>query len=233
MANYGYTPAAPVNLQLPASTTTSTDLEAHVERLQELHRFAHDIVREAQAHQAEYANRQRLPVPFKPGDMVRISAQHLSFGQQPCPKFRDRFIGPCQIVKQMSPVAFKIRLPPGATCHDVFHASRLEKWTRDVTHGRQCTKPPPLIADPAAEFVVDRLLDVDFNRNLTGLLFKVRWSAPYNDEQHDSWEPLRGLQRLSALDDFLQGETWKKFIATPDYLKFQARFPKRVPAEDS
>ena len=130
-------------------------------------------------------------------------------------------------------MAFKIQLPPGARCHDVFHASQLEKWANDDKYGRVASKPPPLITDPTAEFVVDRLLDVDFNSNFTGLLFKVRSAAPYDDEQHDSWEPLRGLQKLSALDEFLKSSTWKKFIATTDYLKFQQRFPKRILAEDS
>ena len=81
---------------------------------------------------------------------------------------------PCKILRQISPVAFKVQLPPGARCNDVFHASQLEKWTIDDKYGRVANKPPPLITDPSAEFVVDRLLDVDFNNNLTGLLFKGR-----------------------------------------------------------
>ena len=94
---------------------------------------------------------------------------------------------------QISPVAFKIQLPPGAKCNDVFHSSELEKWTIDDKCGRVANKPPPLITDPYAEFVVDRLLDVDLNGNLTGLLFKVRWATPFEDEKHESLEPLRGL----------------------------------------
>ena len=233
MANYGFTPAAPADVSLPSTSTPPSNLEEHISRLQELHKFATSVVTEAHARQAAYANRSRLPVPFRVGDKVKITAQPLTFLQQPCPKFRNRFVGPVKIIEQVSPVAFKVQLPPGAKCHDIFHTSRLEKWTTDAEYQRSSSQPPPLISDPAAEFVVDKIIDVDFNRNMTGLLFQVKWAAPYDADEHDSWEPLRGLTKLSALDDFMKTPTWQDFSATPDYLKFQQKFPKRVPAEDS
>ena len=233
MANYGFNPAAPADLGLPTARTAASNLEEHITRLQELHKFATTTVTEAHARQAAYANRSRLPVPFRVGDHVKIQAHPFTFGQQPCPKFRNRFVGPVKILQQVSPVAFKVQLPPGARCHDVFHVSRLEKWTTDAAFNRKSPQPAPLIADPAAEFVVDKLVDVDFNSNSTGLLFKVKWASPFDGDDYDSWEPLRGLNKLSALDDFLKTPTWTSFKSTPDFSKFQRRFPKRIPAEDS
>ena len=93
-----------------------------------MHRFAHDCVKAAQAHMQDAANRHRLPVPFTVGDKVKLKATNLRFVQQPCSKLRDRYIGPFLITEEVSPVAFRLKLPPGVRIHDVVHASLLEKW---------------------------------------------------------------------------------------------------------
>jgi hypothetical protein len=49
----------------------------------------------------------------------------------------------------------------------------------------------------AKRFKVDQILDVAFNSNGTGLLFKVRWPPPFNVPSEDTWEPMRGVNHLS------------------------------------
>jgi hypothetical protein len=80
----------------------------------------------------EVANRHRLPLPFTFGDKVKLKAKNLRFVQQPCSKLRDRYIGPFLITGEVSPVAFRFKLPLGVRMHDVVHASLLEKWNSDT-----------------------------------------------------------------------------------------------------
>jgi hypothetical protein len=159
----------------PTSPTTATFednepnriLPEQVKILVEMHRFAHDCVKAAQAHMQEEANRHRFQVPFTFGDKVKLKATNLRFVQQPCSKLRDRYIGPYLITEEVSPVAFRLKLPL-----EYVHASLLEKWNLDIEHADSAQ--PILIVHGAKRFEVDRLLDVAFNSNGTGLLFKVR-----------------------------------------------------------
>jgi hypothetical protein len=95
--------------------------------LVEMHRFAHDCVKAAQAHMQDVANQHWLPVPFLVGDKVKLKATNLRFVKQPCSKLRDRYIGPFLITEEVSPVAFRLKLPHGVRIHDVVHASLLER----------------------------------------------------------------------------------------------------------
>lgn len=231
-ANYGFDPSAPLDLQL--EERPHRDLPDHVARLQELHRYAKDTVTAAHARQAAYANQHRQPSSFAVGDTVRINAEHFKFQQQPCPKFRDRYVGPFTITRQVSPVAFEVSAPPGSRFHPVFHVSRLEKWTSDIDHLRDAApRPLPIVSDATHEFLVESLLDVDFNSNRTGLLFNVRWAAPYDSPEHDTWEPLRHLSNTIALDVFLRSPAWATFASTKEFLRFNKSFPNRVPTLSS
>jgi hypothetical protein len=104
----------------PTTQTTATfedndprhTLPEHVKILVEMHRITHDCVKAAQAHMQESTNRQRLPIPFTVGDKAKLKAANLRFVQQPCSKLRDCYIGPFLITEEVSPVAFRLKLPP-------------------------------------------------------------------------------------------------------------------------
>jgi hypothetical protein len=69
----------------PTSSTTATfednepnrTLPEQVKILVEMHKFAHDCVKAAQAHMQEVANRHRLLVPFTIRDKVKLKATNL------------------------------------------------------------------------------------------------------------------------------------------------------------
>jgi DUF971 family protein len=77
-----------------------------------MHIFSHDRIKATQAHMQESANRHRLKVPFAVGDIVKLKAANLRFVQQPCSELRDRYIGPFLITEEVSPIAFRLKLPP-------------------------------------------------------------------------------------------------------------------------
>jgi hypothetical protein len=67
----GFEPTSPTTATFEDNEPSRT-LPEQVKILVEMHRFAHDRVRAAQAHMQEAANRHRLPLPFTFGDKVNV-----------------------------------------------------------------------------------------------------------------------------------------------------------------
>jgi hypothetical protein len=70
---------------------------------------------------------------------------------------------------------------------------------------------------------------VAFNSNGTGLLFKVRWAAPFNVPSEDTWEPMREVNHLSNFSEFLRTDVYREFSGTLDFVRFRNRRPTRTP----
>ena len=50
-------------------------------------------------------------------------------------KLSPRFIGPFEILERVGTFAYRLALPPNMSCvHEVFHVSRLRKYTPDPAH---------------------------------------------------------------------------------------------------
>jgi len=65
-----------------------------------------------------YADKKRLPHPFKVDDQMPVL---FAFS-----KLAQRFYGPFRIVKQIGEVAFELELPLGVQIHPIFHVSNLK-----------------------------------------------------------------------------------------------------------
>jgi hypothetical protein len=61
------------------------------------------------------------------------------------------------------------------------------------------------------------------------LFFLVRWSPPYSDPSHDTWEPMRNLTKLDAFKAFLSSPAWHSFSSSDDYKAFARRHPSKTP----
>jgi hypothetical protein len=68
-ATLGFEPTSPTTATFETNDPVHT-LPEQVNILVEMHRFAHDRAKAAQAHMQEYANRHRLPMSFTVGDKV-------------------------------------------------------------------------------------------------------------------------------------------------------------------
>ena len=222
-ANLGYDPSTPADVGVPGAPPLAA-------RLQDVHDLVRANVSFAKDRQAQQANRKRVAHPFAVGDHVRLNAEHLRLTGQTCSKLKDRFLGPFTIVEQVSPVSFRLQLPTSMRrVHPVFHVDRLEVYHTSDFAAPAPPRRPPVQATDANTFDADAILDVDFNRNKSGLRFLVRWAAPWDDPSHDSWEPLRHVQDCSALYQFLESPRWLEFSAQRSYVRFADRFPGRVP----
>jgi hypothetical protein len=152
-------------------------------------------------------NKRTLEVPFAVGDKVMLSTKNLKlkFG---CNKLKPRFVGPFTVVKQASPVAFKLELPHTMRIHSVFHTSLLKPFKSRP--GEEDPKPMPLLIEEDEEYEVERLLarrEKTYSskkhkhagkKKTIKVEYLVRWKD-YGPE-HDQWlkeeELTRHCQRL-------------------------------------
>jgi hypothetical protein len=145
--------------------------------------------------QAKYANQHRNELPdFKEGDWVLRSTKHLNtkFRAKNAHKLQSPYIGPYQILKQISPVAYKLKLPDNFEIHDVYYSGLLKRY---VGEPPKFTPPPPvLFSDNSVGYIVEILLRRRKKRNSYEYL--VKWEGYTKYPEHDSsWEPRSNLMK--------------------------------------
>jgi hypothetical protein len=122
--------------------------------------------------------------------MVKLSASKVIFLKHLNTKFRAKnahklqspYIGPYRILKQISPVAFRLDLPKNLEIHDVFYSGLLKKY---VGEPPKFTPPAPVIlSDNSTGFIVEALLRHRKKKNSYEYL--VKWEG--YPEHDSSWD---------------------------------------------
>ena len=240
-ANLGFNPTTPASFLSPANSDATNYLE-HLRDIQTTIARELDL---AKSQQAEQANRHRRPLSFSVGDRVRLSSDHIVLSNQPSSKLRSRYLGPFTVTAVISPVSYRLSLPPSMSrVHPVFHVSRLLPWTGNSDSDFPDREIPDQPIPDARDFVygdnayqVDTISDVKVATDPASraspqapcLFFYVKWSPPYHDPSHDSWEPLRLVSRLDALKAFLVSPIWQAFAATDEYKAFARKYKSKIP----
>ena len=102
----------------------------------------------------------RAPIPsqYKLGDQVWLEATHLKLQHQKT-KLASKHYGPFGVVKEISPVAYKIQLPMSWGIHDMFHASLLSPYQETTAHRPNFSQPPPDLIDGEEEYEVECIIN--------------------------------------------------------------------------
>ena len=83
----------------------------------------------AQEQMKRRVDKARRTEEWAVGDRVFLSTQNLQMFAPHLPsKLKRRWVGPFTIAKVVSPVAFRLNLPPGWQIHPTFHASNLKAY---------------------------------------------------------------------------------------------------------
>src|SRR3954451_3068436 len=162
---YGRDPVDPYTQITAFPDTIPAAVDFHRQQ-QNAIKQATDALVLAKANQEKYANQHHRNISFSVGDQVLLSSSHIhltSQAQRPSRKLQAHFIGPYPVIAKVSPVAYKLELPPSLNIHLVFHVSLLCPYTAPNTvldHVPTGPLPPPAVTiDDHEEYKVKCILD--------------------------------------------------------------------------
>jgi Chromo (CHRromatin Organisation MOdifier) domain len=113
-------------------------------------------------------------------------------------KLAAKFAGRYEVIQVVSPVPYKLALPPGTNAHPVFHAGLLRPYFPDVTGHRIPKVPEPVVVNGQVEYLVETILDSRMVRNKTQYLVKWKGYPIYES----TYEPEENVQGSEAAEDF-------------------------------
>ncbi|XP_016164459.1 uncharacterized protein LOC107606978 [Arachis ipaensis] len=144
----------------------------------------------AQSRQKSYADQRRKSLEFEVGEHVFLSVTPTTgIGRAiKTKKLNPRYIRPFEILRQFGLVAYQVALPPRlSNLHDVFHMSKLRKYTSDAAHVLE-SKSVELKENLTFQVTSMRIDDTSMKklRGKEVLLVKVAWRIA-GVEEH-TWE---------------------------------------------
>ncbi|KAL0180019.1 hypothetical protein M9458_025461, partial [Cirrhinus mrigala] len=145
--------------------------------------------------------RRRPNPPYEPGQWVWLSTRDLRL-RLPSRKLSPRYVGPFQIIRQITPVSFRLRLPSEYRISPTFHVSLLKP--ADSPEGREILDEtasqgaPPIIIDGEEVYQVRAILDS--RRRRGHLQYLVDWEGFGPEER--SWVPATDILDPSLTADF-------------------------------
>jgi hypothetical protein len=171
-ANKGYNPAFTVYSEYELASLKAQEL---VIDLQELHSKLWVNIQEFQEHYQQSADKNQIPPPeLKVGDRAFVKAKFFQ-ATQPSKKLSEKYLGPFDIINQVGPLSWTLRLPTTMhAVHPVFHVSMLEPSTPNSVPNH--IQPPPslVIIDEEPEYKISENLDSKLDkRRVCKLLYLV------------------------------------------------------------
>src|SRR5258708_39165432 len=132
------------------------------------------------------SRQQVIPSSFVIGTQVWLEGTHLCLLYQ-ATKLAPKRYGPFEITKEISPVAYQLRLPAAWNIHDVFHASLLSPYHETNAHGPNYSRPPPDLIEGEEEYEVERIINHRCTGRARTLQYLVKWIGYL--EVDNTWEP--------------------------------------------
>ncbi|KAK2874766.1 hypothetical protein Q8A67_021919 [Cirrhinus molitorella] len=173
---------------------------AWLQRSEETWDRAHTHLLHAVRYQTHQANQHRRAGPsLAPGQWVWLSTKDLRL-RLPCRKLSPRYVGPFKIIKQITPVSFRLELPANYRISPTFHMSLLKPagGPRGDPEEGDLPQPPPIMIDGEEAYQVHELLD---SRRRGGTLqYLVDWEG-YGPEER-SWVNAGDILDPTLTDEF-------------------------------
>lgn len=149
----------------------------------------------AQLKMKESTDEHRRDIQFVVGDLVYLKLRPYrlkSMAKHPFEKLSPRYYGQFEVESKVGQVAYKLKLPPTAAIHPVFHVSQLCKAKGNLQ--LVSSLPPQPLAD--GEFILEPESDLGVHPNSTnkaeGPDILIKWrSLP---EYEATWEPFETIR---------------------------------------
>jgi hypothetical protein len=218
---FGQSPLSVLDVALgpvlvPAAQVTADDMHSVLQH-------AKTNLHAAQQRMMAQQNAHRRDVTFSVGDLVRLSAANLSLPSTMSKKLAAKYLGPFPVQQVISPVAYRLKLPPTLKVHPVFHVSLLQPWHTqpELPHPAVMSRPPPVDVEED-RFYVEKLLDKRQRKRGRGVSIEylVRWRG-YGPED-DMWINVKQID-----DDVVEDYEATHHAALPVATRSTRRSPRR------
>ena len=201
-AAYGTHPNHP-SVALPTPNPAATELLSDMARIREAVKIN---IKQAQTTAAEFYNKDSIDPPeYEVGDQVWVNAKNWQ-PKRPSKKLDHKFMGPFRVVEKLSPLVYKLDLPPTLSVHPTLPVALLEPY-REGHPGQAQAKPPKILVDNHEECVPERILES--RETDRGFEFLVKWEGQGDDE--NTWETFDNLKHLKILSHFHKHNPEKPF----------------------
>jgi hypothetical protein len=196
MLNYGHHPHIPTVYKHDDKVPAAKEF---VDKMKNLIKVTLDNLEWAQSSQALYANRHRREVEFEVGQLVLVDANYIHVtndSSREAKKLSPRFIGPFDIVRKVSPVAYELALPTYIHAHPVFHVSCLKAYQKNPEEfpGWEQLRPMPEMIDSEEEWEVEEVLAK--RKRYGKIQYLVKRLGYPNSE--NTWEPIENLGNVGT-----------------------------------
>ncbi|KAG1956839.1 retrotransposable element [Pimephales promelas] len=183
-------------------------IDAWLQRSKETWNSAHVHLQRAVRRFREQADRHRGP-NYQPGQWVWLSSRDLRL-HLPSKKMSPRYVGPFKILRQITPVSYRLALPSIYRISPTFHVSLLKpagapSGERDQDEAAE-TSSPPIIIEGEEAYRVKEILDS--RRRGRELQYLIDWEG-YGPEER-SW-----VKSLDILDPTLISEFHQQHPTRP------------------
>src|SRR5258707_4025695 len=129
---------------------------------------------------------QAVLLSFSVGAQVWLEGTHLCLPYQ-ATKLATKRYGPFEITKEVSPVAYQLRLPMAWNIHNIFHASLLSPYRETPAHGPNYSRPPPDLIGGEEEYEVEKIVNHRHVGRSRALQYLIKWIG--YPEADNTWEP--------------------------------------------
>ena len=138
---------------------------------------------------------------YHEGDLVWLEGRNLRTNQ-PTAKLATRRHGPFPVEQVLSPVTYKLSLPPTWNVHPVFHIDLLTPYRETPFHGRNYARPPPDLIANQEEYEVERVLDVRHYGRKKTRQYLVEWKGyPDSDNEWVNQEDMSADEAIQEYED--------------------------------
>ena len=109
---------------------------------------------------------------------------------------------PFLIDKKLSPVTYRLTLPPSINVHPIFHVDLLTWYRETEAHRPNYECPPPDIIDGKPEWEVEKIIKSRLYERCRNIQFLVRWKG--FPPLKDSWVLESEMSAPNLIADFYE-----------------------------
>jgi hypothetical protein len=202
-ANYGFVPETQwVKPAAEEAKWSNPASEKLLKRWQSIWSYLQENIGLSQERMAKYYDRSAKPQPLlKVGDLVMVNMKNMKT-KRPSKKLDHKRLGPVEVIEAVGRRAFRVKLPPEARNHPVFHVSELEPYRQSNLEGRHQPPPPVMEIEGEDNYVVESIGKSRLNKRRKRVEYLVFWEG-YPPEEA-TWEPVENLRETAegALQEF-------------------------------